>query len=88
MQQEEVKEPTAQVMEFVVFAIECTAQKMGLTGSHLYRRLRRVGLVDRYLIGCYDTLHTQGREYIADAVEEALLNWEAYYTEKGELPNV
>lgn len=36
------------------------------------------------MIGGYDMLHTQSREYIADTLIEALDNWEAYYKEKGD----
>lgn len=72
------------VMEFVIFAIESAAQKMGIPAPVLYNRLERVNLIRNYLISGYDMLHTQSREYIADTLIEALDNWEAYYKEKGE----
>lgn len=70
------------VMEFVVFAIESAAQKTGIPAPELYNRLEKVDLITRYLIGMYDVLHTQSREYIADTLIEALYNWESYYKEK------
>lgn len=73
------------VMEFVIFAIESTAQKIGISASMLYNRLEKVNLIRRYLIDGYDVLHTQSREYIVDTLLEALENWEVYYKEKGEL---
>lgn len=72
------------VMEFVIFAIESAAQKMGISAPVLYKRLENVNLVHRYLIDGYDMLHTQSQEYIADTLVEALENWEAYCKEKGE----
>ena len=69
------------VMEFVIFAIESAAQKLGIT---LYNRLEKLNLIRQYLISGYDMLHTQSREYIADTLVEALENWEAHYKEKGE----
>lgn len=72
------------VMEFVIFAIESTAQKMGIAAPVLYNRLEKVNLIRRYLIDGYDMLHTQSREYIVDTLLEALENWETYYKEKGE----
>lgn len=73
------------IMEFVVFAIESAAQKTGVPAPILYNRLEKVDLISRYLIGGYDMLHTQSREYIADTLIEALDNWEKYYKEKGGL---
>ena len=72
------------IMEFVIFAIECAAQKTGVPAPTLYNRLEKVDLISRYLIEGYDMLHTQSREYIADTLIEALDNWESYYKEKGE----
>lgn len=73
------------IMEFVVFAIESAAQKTGIPAPTLYNRLEKVDLISRYLVGGYDVLHTQSKEYIADTLIEALDNWERYYQEKGEL---
>ena len=70
------------LMEFVVFAIECAAQKTGIPAPVLYNRLEKVDLITRYLIEGYDVLHTQSREYIADTLIVALDNWERYYKEK------
>lgn len=72
------------IMEFVVFAIESAAQKTGIPAPTLYNRLEKVDLISRYLVGGYDVLHTQSKEYIADTLIEALDNWERYYKEKGE----
>ena len=65
------------VMEFVIFAIESAAQKLGIPAPTLYNRLEKLNLIRQYLISGYDMLHTQSREYIADTLVEALENWEA-----------
>lgn len=72
------------VMEFVIFAIESAARKLGIPAPTLYNRLEKLNLIRQYLINGYDMLHTQSREYIADTLVETLENWEAYYQEKGE----
>ena len=69
------------VMEFVIFAIESAAQKLGIPAPTLYNRLEKLNLIRQYLISGYDMLHTQSREY---TLVEALENWEAHYKEKGE----
>ncbi|WP_410318419.1 DUF3791 domain-containing protein, partial [Klebsiella pneumoniae] len=52
-------------MEFVIFAIESAAQKLGIPAPTLYNRLEKLNLIRQYLISGYDMLHTQSREYIA-----------------------
>lgn len=74
----------ARVMQFVVFAIESAAEKAGRPSPEIHNRLARLGLIEAFLVESYDTLHTQGKEYIADAVLETLHNWEDYYAKKGD----
>lgn len=63
-------------LAFTVLAIEASAQKMGISSSEMRRRLERVGLVKSLIQDCYDTLHTESREAVANDVVEALKNWE------------
>ena len=61
---------------FTVFAIEASAQKMGISPSEMRKRLDKVGLIKSLIQDCYDTLHTESREAVASDVIEALKNWE------------
>ena len=63
-------------LAFTVLAIEASAQKMGISPSEMRRRLERVGLVKSLIQDCYDTLHTESREAVANDVVESLKNWE------------
>ena len=63
-------------LAFTVLAIEASAQKMGISPSEMRRRLERVGLVKSLIQDCYDTLHTESREAVANDVVEALKNCE------------
>lgn len=63
-------------LAFTVLAIEASAQKMGISPSEMRRRLERVGLVKSLIQDCYDTLHTESREAVANDVVEALKNRE------------
>ena len=63
-------------LAFTVLAIEASAQKMGISPSEMRRRLERVGLVKSLIQDCYDTVHTESREAVANDVVEALKNWE------------
>lgn len=64
-------------MQFVTLAIGATAQKMGISTTELYNRLKRHGLIRRLLLDCYDTLHTESIDGVVWNVQEALKNWEA-----------
>ena len=50
-------------LAFTVLAIEASAQKMGISPSEIIQ-------------GCYETMHTESREAVANLVVEALKNWE------------
>ena len=67
-------------LEFAVFCIENTADELALTGAEVYRLLtEKSGILDDYIIPCYDTLHTQGKEYIVNDIV-------GYMREKGLAP--
>lgn len=61
---------------FTSSCIESVANVLGVSASEMYRRMQRVGLVEGYIWRCYDTLHTQSREYVTADVLEALETWE------------
>ena len=69
--------------QFTALAIGATAKDMGITATELYNRLKRVGLIKRLLIDCYDVLHTESINGVIWNVKEALKNWEAKFSEKG-----
>ena len=67
---------TALQLQFAALAIGATAQRMGITATELFNRLKRHGLVRRLLFDCYDTLHAESIDGVAWNVQEALKNWE------------
>ena len=67
--------------QFVTLAIGATAQRMGITATELFNRLKYHGLVRRLLFDCYDTLHAESIDGVVWNVEQALKNWDA--KEKG-----
>lgn len=73
--------------QFVTLAIGATAQRMGITATELFNRLKRYDLVHRLLFDCYDTLHAESIDGVVWNVQEALRNWEAKEAqEKGGRP--
>ena len=63
-------------LSFTILAIEASAKKLGITPAETRRRLERAGLIKNLIVDCYDTLHTESREAVANDVVEALENWE------------
>lgn len=65
------------VMAFIATCIEATAR---LTGSHyheIFQRMNRVGMIENYIVSCYETLHVESREVLVERLMECLNNWEA-----------
>ncbi len=63
--------------QFATLAVGATAQRMGISATELFNRLKRYGLVRRLLLDCYDTMHTESIDGVVWNVQEALNNWEA-----------
>lgn len=72
-----VEIPKAQViMAFVATCIESTARLLNTTYQEVYNRMKRVGMIERYIIPHYESLHTESRENIANGMIECLNQWE------------
>lgn len=68
---------TQVIMTFVATCIETTARWLGVSYKDVYQRMKRVGLIEQYIIPHYETLHTESRENLAAGLVECLNNWEA-----------
>lgn len=55
-----------QATEFVVFCIENTAAKLGVSAQQLFLELKRTDGIRAFLYPSYPALHTQSKEYIVD----------------------
>lgn len=58
--------------EFVVFCIENTAMRLSISGDELYKEMKRLDAIEKFLYPSYETLHTQSKEYIVDETLEYL----------------
>ncbi len=59
-------------MTFVATCIETTARWLDVSYKEVYQRMKRVGLIERYIIPHYETLHTESRENLAQGLVECL----------------
>ena len=65
-------------MGFAASCVEAAAKCVGCSYSEMYQRMKRVELINNFIIRHYETIHTESRENITDSVLECLNNWEAY----------
>lgn len=63
-------------MIFASSCVESAARQRNISSSEMYLRMKRVGLIDGYILKCYDGLHTQSRQHVTEDVLGALDIWE------------
>ncbi len=63
-------------MAFVATCIETTARWLGTSYKEVYQRMKRVNLIEQYILPHYETLHTESRENLAEDLVECMKNWE------------
>lgn len=45
-------------------------EKWQMSPASVYKILNTTGILDNYIIRCYDVLHTQGKEYLVEDITE------------------
>jgi len=55
---------------FVVFILHALGQHWNMTTPEVYDILNSTGILDDYIIKCYDVLHTLGKEYLVEDITE------------------
>ena len=76
MLMEQVRQLEADKIHFAVMAIGAAAELKQITPMEMHHRLEKVGLLQQLLLDCYDVMHTQSIQHVAEDVVEALDNWE------------
>ena len=57
-------------LTFVVFILHALGQHWNMTTPEVYDILNSTGILDDYIIKCYDVLHTLGKEYLVEDIKE------------------
>lgn len=57
-------------LTFVVFILHALGQHWNMTTPEVYDILNSTGILDDYIIKCYDVLHTLGKEYLVENITE------------------
>ena len=61
-------------LRFLIYILYALAEKWEKTPTFVYKILDATGILDNYIIPCYDMLHTQGKEYLVEDITEFV--WE------------
>ena len=64
------------IMSFVSTCIEAAARTAKCSYEAIYKRMKKVRLIEDYIYPCYDGLHTESRENLAVDILECLEMWE------------
>lgn len=57
-------------LSFSIFVIHALSKEWNKTPVEVYKILNTSGILDNYIIKCYDTLHTLGKEYLVNDITE------------------
>lgn len=57
-------------LEFSIFMIYSLAEKWKKSPATVYKLLNTAGILDNYIIRCYDVLHTQGKECLVEDITD------------------
>lgn len=68
---------TELVLAFAASCIEGAARRLRVPYQEVFARMKRVGMIENYILPCYEVLHTESREHVTDNMVECLITWEA-----------
>ena len=57
-------------LTFVVFILYALGEHWKMTTPEVYEILNTTGILDDYIIKCYDVLHTLGKEYLVEDITD------------------
>ena len=64
------------VLAFVATCIEATARTLGISYREVFMRMKRLGMIENYILPNYGVLHTESRENLALDMIECMKSWE------------
>lgn len=67
---------TQELMAFIATCIEATARVLDTSYKTVFERMKRVKLIDDYILPNYEVLHSESRDNIAKGLIECLNKWE------------
>ena len=66
-------------LEFSVFLIHQLSYAWNKTPVKVYEIVNKTGILDNYIIRCYDVLHTMGEQYLVNDITDFVREKESPY---------
>lgn len=58
--------------DFITYCVGNLSERLNMSASKVYKMLRSSGILDGYILPCYDVLHTFGKDYIMNDLIDIL----------------
>lgn len=65
-------------LAFAASCVEGAARRLGVPYIEIYNRMRKVDLINKYILPHYEMLHSESKEYLIDDVIECHLMSNGY----------
>lgn len=59
-------------LDFITFCVGSLADALRMSASQVYGALRSSGVLNDYIVPCYDVLHTFSKDYLVEELTEVL----------------
>ena len=59
-------------LDFITFCVGSLSDSLHKSASQVYEALRSTGVLNDYILPCYDVLHTFSKEYLVEELTEVL----------------
>ncbi|WP_456088310.1 DUF3791 domain-containing protein [Parabacteroides sp.] len=63
-------------MIFASSCVESAARALGISAKEMYKRMKRVDLINGYILKHYEAIHSESREHVTEDILGCLQNWE------------
>lgn len=65
-------------MIFASSCVESAARVLGISAKEMYKRMKRVDLINGYILKHYEAIHSESREHVTEEIVSSLQNWEKH----------
>ncbi len=62
----------AEHLDFIIFCVGSLSEALHKSASQVYGALRSSGVLNDYILPCYDVLHTFSKDYLVAELTEVL----------------
>ena len=59
-------------LDFITFCVGSLSDALCMSASQVYSALRSSGVLNDYIVPCYDVLHTFSKDYLVEELTEVL----------------